>query len=520
MKSSVRRYSLAVLPSRFFETTRDSPTIILIGIVVVAVFLRVASALYLGDTVEIMPGVWDQVSYDTLARQVWAGHGFQFPSLWWPATRAHEPTGHWSYLYTLYLAGVYTLFGLHPLVARLIQAIIAGILHPWLAWRLGRRLFGPSVGLLAAGLSAIYLYFAYYAGTLMTETFHILATLAALDIATAIAQREASQSRTAAAPRQSLRESAGPWVALGLALGVAILMRQILLLFVPFLFVWLFWARGKRKGAGVIDRGDSTRRFTLDRWWRSLVGPLVTVGVLAAMIAPWTVRNYLAFDRFVLLNTNAGFAFYWANHPIYGTRFVTPLPQDGPSYVDLIPPDLLQLNEADMDRALLREGLRFVVEDPARYALLSIGRAWWFFRFWPIAASDLISNVGRFFSYGAFLPFMVYGLFLSSVHWRQFVVKGQRRAVVLLYLFMIFYTLIHLLSWSLVRYRLPVDAVLLVFAALAIKDIIERLARVEALRSIALKAVPSHQKASLSRGIAPRTESQPQADAGRSGHSV
>jgi len=33
---------------------------------------------------------------------------------------------------TLYLYVVYFIFGHHPLVARLIQAVVAGILMPWL----------------------------------------------------------------------------------------------------------------------------------------------------------------------------------------------------------------------------------------------------------------------------------------------------------------------------------------------------------------------------------------------------
>lgn len=40
----------------------------------------------------------------------------------------------------------------------------------------------------------------------------------------------------------------------------------------------------------------------------------------------------------------------------------------------------------------------------------------------------------------------------------------------LLYLFIAFYTLLHVLTWAMVRYRLPVDAVLLPFAALGIAE--------------------------------------------------
>lgn len=102
-------------------------------IVAGAVVLRLAAALALGDRVEVLPGTHDQVSYHTLALRVLDGHGFTFPTDWWPITRAGEPTAHWSFLYTLYLAGVYAVAGAHPLVARLVQAMAAGVLGPWLA---------------------------------------------------------------------------------------------------------------------------------------------------------------------------------------------------------------------------------------------------------------------------------------------------------------------------------------------------------------------------------------------------
>jgi hypothetical protein len=37
-------------------------------IIALAVALRVASAVYLGDAVAIEPGIYDQLSYDALAR--------------------------------------------------------------------------------------------------------------------------------------------------------------------------------------------------------------------------------------------------------------------------------------------------------------------------------------------------------------------------------------------------------------------------------------------------------------------
>jgi hypothetical protein len=61
---------------------------------------------------------------------------------------------------------------------------------------------------------------------------------------------------------------------------------------------------------------------------------------------------------------------------------------------------------------------------------------------------------------------MVLGLGLSVSRWRNFIP---------LYLFMVIHTGIHLLSWPSPRYRLPVDAVLMVFAGIALIELAKQL---------------------------------------------
>jgi 4-amino-4-deoxy-L-arabinose transferase-like glycosyltransferase len=414
----------------------------LLVIIVVAVILRVGASLYMGDRVQDLPGIYDQISYDRLAQNLLAGHGFSFDVDWWPATRAGEPTAHWSYLMTSYLFIVYKVFGYHPLMARLIQAILAGILMPWLTFLLGKRLIGERVGLLAAGISAVYIYFFYYAAALMTETFFFLAVLGSLYLALSFVDRPGWKKA----------------IAFGISVGCAILLRQLFLLILPFLIGWIIWATRKS--------------FRM----HYILGMLL---VPALMILPWTVRNYFAFHQFVLLNTNAGYAFFWANHPIYGTNFLSILPSEYPSYKGLIPPELLSLDEASLDRALLNLGLGFVLNDPGRYILLSINRIKDYFLFWPLATSGLLSNISRVGSFGIFLPFMLYGLVISfsSAKMKQLNGEGSidQRAFALIYLFILAFTGIHLLSWSYVRYRLPVDTVLIIFASIGLLDLLRRL---------------------------------------------
>ena len=397
---------------------------LLILILAAAILIRIPAALYMGNHITVLPGIQDQVSYDALARGLLDGRGYSFPRNWYPFTPANTPTAHWSFIYPLYLAGVYAITGYHPLVARILQGSLGGALITFLVYLIGRRVVKEDTGLVAAGLAAVYGYFIYYNVALMTETFFIILVLLTLYLGL------------------ELKEQPSParWVLLGLTLGVAGLLRQTLLLFVPFLLAWLFWEL-KEKGI---------------RWWH-ITTPIV---IIILMIAPWTLRNYLVFHQFLLLNSNAGYAFYASNHPHLGTQW------SNEDIVVPVPEELSGQNEAQLDHALMQRGFQFVFADPKRYLWLTLDKTLEYFKFWPSSDSSLISNLNRVLSFGLYLPLMLLGIYLSFSRWRSFIP---------LYLFMVIHTGIHLLSWPATRYRLPVDAISMIFAAMAVLELARQL---------------------------------------------
>ncbi|HQU36834.1 MAG TPA: glycosyltransferase family 39 protein [Anaerolineales bacterium] len=416
-------------------------------ILAVAVLLRVAIALAMGDTVVALPGIFDQVSYHNLALRVVGGHGFSFGELWWPITPADAPTAHWSFLYTLYLSLVYILFGPHPLAARVTQAVIVGVLHPYITFHIGEKLFSKTVGLVAAGITAVYVYFFYYGAALMTEPFYITAILFSLYFGIRLSENL----------DRKLDTNLG--VSLGISLGITVLLRQVFLLFIPFLFLWIWIVRIRR-------------RVELP-----LLPSLVSILLTIAFILPASLYNYSRFDRFVLLNTNSGYAFFWGNHPIHGTKFIPILPTE--TYQEMIPEEVRSLDEAALDQELLKRGIQFVTDDPGRYLLLSLSRIPPYFMFWYSADSSTLSNISRIGSFGLFLPFMLYGLWLSVK--ANTGAQGNRFLNLLfspqglLMLFAVVYSGVHILTWTLIRYRLPVDAVLIPFAGLALAELAQRI---------------------------------------------
>jgi 4-amino-4-deoxy-L-arabinose transferase-like glycosyltransferase len=230
------------------------------------------------------------------------------------------------------------------------------------------------------------------------------------------------------------------WAGLGISLGLAILLRQTVLLFVPVLLFWLYLELRTR---GI-------------RWWNFAL-PIV---IIVLFITPWTLRNYRVYHEFLLLNSNAGYALFASNNPDLGTDW------NNDRVVVPVPLELKGKNEAQLDRALTRRGVEFILADPQRYLRLTLDKTLEFFWFWPSSDSSRIGNLNRVLSFGLYLPFMLLGLYLSLSRWRNFVV---------LYLFIFIHTTIHLLSWPAPRYRLTVDAVSMVFAALAVLELVRQL---------------------------------------------
>jgi len=118
---------------------------------------------------------------------------------------------------------------------------------------------------------------------------------------------------------------------------------------------------------------------------------------------------------------------------------------------------------------MLRE-IGFVLADPARYLLLCLCRVFDYFEFWPTSDTTLLYNMGRVVSFGFSLPFMLYGLLAAGRQAGSLRTRGDWllfsiTPLALAFLFIILYSLLHILTWAMPRYQLPVDAVAVVFAA-------------------------------------------------------
>lgn len=402
----------------------------LLAILLIGTLLRLAMAIFLGNHVEPTPAAYDQIFYHDLALNLLAGKGFVFTLPPWPFIQPGEPTAFYSFIYPRFLAAVYRLFGQQPLAARIVQALICSLM-PLQVYGLVRRILArppawqqraEPVALAAAAITAGYAYFVYYSATLMTEGLYLVAVVASLSLTFDLAAQ------------LSLRR----WVAWALVVTLASLLRQVYMPMAALLFVYIVWQARRRVRPGHVAAAGL---------------------VAAALILPWTVQNYRTFDRFLLLNSQAGQTVWNANHPGLGVKF-----REAAMFP--IPADLEGVNEVDLSNELLKRGLQNIAADPGRFALLSLDRLRIWFIFYPMRESSAFSNVARTVSFGVCLPFMLAGLALSLREWRRWL---------LLYLFIAAYTFIHIVTWVQIRYRMPVDVALVPFAASAVVTLVAHL---------------------------------------------
>ena len=328
-------------------------------------------------------------------------------------------------LHAFVIAVPYALAGRSYRAAYLFQAVLGGVLMPVLIFLIGARLKGRAVGLLAALMAAVYPYYVYSSGTLYaTQTTTIaLLLLAYLAVLSAQARR------------------VWPHLLQGVALGASILARSISLVLVPLAVLWTWPARGLARG-------------------------LVVAAVAVAVVAPWTIRNYRATGEFIAVSVGGGREFLYGVSP-----GATGSSQSRTAIADDIREARSVLTQAEWDRECFRRGLEIVRSNPARYARLYGAKFLNLYRFYPgtMTSNEFTgarTNWIAALTYGPVLLFGLAGIWFERRRWVDY---APLLGII------IGFSLAYPAFTTCVRYRLPIDAYFMLFAAVALSAIITRL---------------------------------------------
>jgi len=185
--------------------------------------------------------------------------------------------------------------------------------------------------------------------------------------------------------------------------------------------------------------------------------------VCALLISPWLIRNYRLFDR-VLFTTDFAHIVWLGNNPwsngtysdAGGTRVFF---RADPSFRRTIEgaPELVQYER------FLAEARRFIVEEPASYARLTLSRLHAFVWFSPNAGVTYTASEQHLYTifFALLLAFGVTGLMLT---WKDG--TGERRRDVLLLVASVAgIAIVHALTAINLKHRVPLELVLSIFAA-------------------------------------------------------
>jgi len=147
-------------------------------------------------------------------------------------------------------------------------------------------------------------------------------------------------------------EGAGPWIGFGLLWGIAALTNTSLLSFLPASGLWAWYRRAKQRR-------------------RSFSGIVLAAIFFLAAIAPWLVRNYEVFGKFIFIRSNFGAELRLGNGPGANGIWMQWL---HPSQNVLEMRRYERLGEIEYVATRKREAMDFIHQSYGRFAWLSLKR--------------------------------------------------------------------------------------------------------------------------------------------------
>ena len=335
--------------------------------------------------------------------------------------------------YPVFLAAVEVVFGYNLLAMRVMQALL-GVVSVWLAYLLGRELFGTKEALAAAAVTAVYPFFLVFSVLLLSEALFITLLLAG---AVCLAKALGSGSESERERASSLSPSPSPFtfsaVCCGLFFGLATLVRASFLLVVPLTAVgWVAAKRFRRAAA----------------WRASLM-----LATCALVMVPWVARNWRVTGGHLVLTTlRTGPSLY---------EGLNPRAEGGPMMDDLRReldgPAVEGMSEYERDRFWRQRAVEFARENPGRVLGLALKKLG---RFWNVTP-NLVQLQSPLHRYGLGVPYVVVMLFALvglARSWR----RGD--VVLILMLPVVYYAVVHMVFVGSVRYRVPIMPLLVVLA--------------------------------------------------------
>ncbi len=369
-----------------------------------------------------LPEFRDAATYSWPAWNLINGNGYSMDK-----HPPYTPTAHRGPTYPLFLSGIYLIFGRNYLVVQLIQALI-GAITCILVYVIAKRFFDHKIAITSALIVAILPSLVYFTNHVITE---VLFTFLLVILCYALMKAFETQKKSI-------------FAIAGILLGISVLCRPEMLLFPLALFVGLFFIYKQRRKALLY--------FVV-----FLVSYIVT-------ITPWTVRNYIVFQKLVPITTGGGILLHRVGNENY---------LESVKEIQLGPKWEVKVSE---DKNFIKRGIVGVFKDPGYYVKGIFLRC---FKLWkPASWSEVVHLTGSFRQYIAegslgklaiktFLLFLdgftiamgFLGIIVTFNNWKKYIVLQ-----IFIFYPLVFYSLL----WAIPRYRLPLMPFMIIFAVVGV----------------------------------------------------
>jgi 4-amino-4-deoxy-L-arabinose transferase-like glycosyltransferase len=370
-------------------------------------------------------------------------------------------------LYVYLLALTYKIFGHSLFLPRLFQ-IVAGSLSCVLIFLIAKKLFNRSIAALSGVIACFYAMLILYDAHLLITSLVVFLDLVLIYLLLHAGEKPKPLS----------------WFLCGAVLGLSAIARPNILVFVPFILLWMFFQ----------FKSKLLPRAILTRWIILCAGALL-------VISPVTLRNYLVGKDFVLIAWQGGFNFYLGNNP-EATGWSTMAPQIHGSLGGGIH-DARRLAEKETKTKLkpsqisgywYGKGVDYMLSQPLSWLELTGRKALFFWKGYEIPNAQnayinkdfstlLDSLVGEsviYLPFGLVGPLSILGLLICLRRIKRYL---------LLYLFILSYSATVIIFFVCSRYRMPVIPILIMFASFSVWWLYQKIRNKQVLKLLISLAV-------------------------------
>jgi len=359
-------------------------------------------------------------------------------------------------LYPYFLGTLYAIFPESFYFPRLIQIII-GSLSCVLIFLLGKKLFDRRLGIIASVMACFYAPLIHFDAEFELPVLEVFLDLIVLLLLL----------------RAGTKLKKRWWFLAGMLLGLSAILRPNILIFVPFVLLWIcikLWRKNKNK---IIFSGASF-----------LLGTIL-------IISPVTIRNWVVGKDFVFISSQGGINFFIGNNTESDGKTAAAAPGMFPyeGYKDNIWLTSIKLAEKNSGRKLkpsemsgfwFKQAFGFIKTYPLKYLQLLGKKFYFFWNSYEIESNKDLYFYSRWssllrlllwdhllrFPFGVICPLALLGMILNAKFWKKYF---------LIYAFILSYMFSVILFFVTSRFRLPVIPFLIMFASFSIYWLVEKI---------------------------------------------